>query len=90
MFVSFLSLTDSGQNEVQLISGDENTLIVYNVNVDEDGRETEIVGLFGRYDILKSYWYANVICPLTGLSFRISRGADSIQGVRPASLCSSN
>ncbi|ELR45342.1 Odorant-binding protein, partial [Bos mutus] len=47
---NFYAVDYSGQNEVQLISGDENTLIVYNVNVDEDGRETEIVGLFGLSD----------------------------------------
>ena len=53
LFVSFLSLTDAGRNEFQLISGDKDYLIVRDLNVDADGKETELVGLFGRYDILK-------------------------------------
>ena len=52
-FVSFLSLTDAGHNEFQLISGDKDYLIARDLNVDADGKETELVGLFGRYDILK-------------------------------------
>ena len=53
LFVSFLSLTDAGHNEFQLISGDKDYLIVRDLNVDADGKETELVGLLGRYDILK-------------------------------------
>lgn len=52
-FVSFLSLTDAGHNEFQPISGDKDYLLVRHVNVDGDGKETELVGLFGRYDVLK-------------------------------------
>ena len=52
LFVSFLSLTDAGHNEFQLIRGDENTLLTHTVNVDEHGKETELVQLFGGYDIL--------------------------------------
>nr|XP_025132193.1 odorant-binding protein-like [Bubalus bubalis] len=40
----------AGHNEFQVISGDENTLITHNLNVDEDGSETEMVGLFGLSD----------------------------------------
>lgn len=43
---NFYAVDYSGHNEVQLISGDKNTLITHNLNVDEDGRETEMVGLF--------------------------------------------
>ncbi|XP_055250008.1 female-specific lacrimal gland protein-like [Moschus berezovskii] len=36
----------AGHNEFQLLSGDENTLLVYDVNVDGHGKETKLVGLF--------------------------------------------
>ena len=52
LFVSFLSLVDAGHNEFQLIRGDANSLLTHTVNVDGDGKETELVQLFGRYDIL--------------------------------------
>ena len=52
LFVSFLSLTDAGHNEFQLISGDKDYLIARDLNVDADGKETELVQLFGGYDIL--------------------------------------
>ncbi|XP_055250009.1 odorant-binding protein-like [Moschus berezovskii] len=42
------ALDYAGRNEFQLISGDENTLLVYNINVDGHGKETELVGLFGK------------------------------------------
>ncbi|XDA90079.1 hypothetical protein R6Z07F_019654 [Ovis aries] len=38
---------DAGRNEFQLISGDKHYLIVRDLNVDADGKETELVGLLG-------------------------------------------
>uniref|UniRef100_A0AAA9TC69 Lipocalin/cytosolic fatty-acid binding domain-containing protein n=1 Tax=Bos taurus TaxID=9913 RepID=A0AAA9TC69_BOVIN len=49
---NFYAVDYSGHNEFQVISGDKNTLITHNLNVDEDGRETEMVGLFGLSDVV--------------------------------------
>ncbi|KAI4549978.1 hypothetical protein MJT46_019127 [Ovis ammon polii x Ovis aries] len=40
----------AGHNEFQPISGDKDYLLVRHVNVDGDGKETELVGLFGAGD----------------------------------------
>ncbi|XP_055249782.1 odorant-binding protein-like [Moschus berezovskii] len=42
------SVDYAGHNEFQVINGDQNNLITHNVNVDEQGKETEMVGLFGK------------------------------------------
>ncbi|XP_052519893.1 odorant-binding protein-like [Budorcas taxicolor] len=40
----------AGHNEFQLISGDKDYLIAHNLNMDADGKETDVVGLFGSGD----------------------------------------
>ncbi|XP_052519896.1 odorant-binding protein-like [Budorcas taxicolor] len=44
---NFYAVDYAGHNEFQLISGDKDYLIVHHLNVDPDGKETELVGLFG-------------------------------------------
>lgn len=47
-----LSLTDEGTNDFQIIDMTPNSIIGYDVNVDEEGNTTDIVLLFGMYYIL--------------------------------------
>ena len=78
LFVSFLSLVDAGHTEFRHVSADNNALIAHDINVDGHGKKTEVVQLFGRYDILNSHCHSHVTRPLSGISFRISGGADRI------------
>ena len=52
MYGSFLSLTDAGQNEVQILHVSENSIIRHMRNVDEEGKETDLVGIIGTYGIV--------------------------------------
>ena len=52
LLVSFLSLLDEGHNEFRVVRADDIALIAHVINVDGDGKETELVKLLGRYDIL--------------------------------------
>ena len=52
LFVSFLSLLDEGHSEFRVVIANNIALIAHVINVDGDGKETELVQLFGRYDIL--------------------------------------
>uniref|UniRef100_A0A8C6E5X5 Lipocalin/cytosolic fatty-acid binding domain-containing protein n=1 Tax=Moschus moschiferus TaxID=68415 RepID=A0A8C6E5X5_MOSMO len=45
MYVSFLSHTDAGQNEVQILHVSKSSIIGHVKNVDEDGNETDVVGI---------------------------------------------
>ena len=47
-----LSLTDEGQNEFKVLSVSKTHLVAHNFNVDKQGKETELTGLFGVRDIL--------------------------------------
>ena len=49
MYVTFLSLTDEGTHRLEFIHVSEKALIA--INVDETGKKTEQVLLFGMYDI---------------------------------------
>ena len=64
LFVSFLSLVDAGNTEFRLISADNNALIARVMNVDGHGKKTDVVQLFGRYDILNSHCHSHVTRPL--------------------------
>ena len=52
MYGSFLSLTDVGQNEVQILHVSKNSIIGHMRNVDEEGKETDLVGIIGTYGIV--------------------------------------
>uniref|UniRef100_A0A4W2HJ06 Lipocalin/cytosolic fatty-acid binding domain-containing protein n=1 Tax=Bos indicus x Bos taurus TaxID=30522 RepID=A0A4W2HJ06_BOBOX len=45
---NFYAVDYAGHNEFQLIRGDANSLLTHTVNVDGDGKETELVQLFGK------------------------------------------
>uniref|UniRef100_A0A4W2FN32 Lipocalin/cytosolic fatty-acid binding domain-containing protein n=1 Tax=Bos indicus x Bos taurus TaxID=30522 RepID=A0A4W2FN32_BOBOX len=47
---NFYAVDYAGHNEFQLIRGDANSLLTHTVNVDGDGKETELVQLFGTGD----------------------------------------
>ena len=47
--MTFLSLTDNGTNQIEFIHVSEKALIATNVNVDDTGKKTEQLLLFGRY-----------------------------------------
>ncbi|XFF93385.1 PREDICTED: odorant-binding protein [Capra hircus] len=51
---NFYAVDYAGHNEFQLIRGDENTLLTHTVNVDEHGKETELVQLFGTGNNVES------------------------------------
>lgn len=44
-----LSLTDAGKNELHFVHVSKNALILYNINVDEEGKKTMIMELIGVY-----------------------------------------
>ncbi|XP_043752955.1 odorant-binding protein-like [Cervus elaphus] len=46
----------AGHNEFSIINGGENALVTYNLNVDGHGKETKMVGLFGKGDDVDSQW----------------------------------
>ena len=52
LYVSFSSLTDAGPSEVQSLHVSEITIIGHMKNVDEDRKETDLVGIIGMYGIL--------------------------------------
>ncbi|XP_052518754.1 odorant-binding protein-like [Budorcas taxicolor] len=51
---NFYAVDYAGHSEFQLISGDENTLLTHTVNVDEHGKETELVQFFGTGNNVES------------------------------------
>ena len=52
LFESFLSLIDAGHTEFRVVRVENNALLADVTNVDGHGKETQLVQLFGRYDIL--------------------------------------
>lgn len=77
-YVSLLSLTDAGQNEVRILHLSDNAIIVYVHNVAEDGKETDLVGIIGMYGILNFPLPLSHHMSMSELSFRKSRGVGNI------------
>ena len=50
--MSFLSHKDEGKNVFEVAYASKNVLAARNNNVDEHGKKTALVGIFGSYDIL--------------------------------------
>ena len=50
--VSFLSLTDEGKNVFEIVYPSRSFLVTHNINVDEHGKKTVVIGVLGSYDIL--------------------------------------
>uniref|UniRef100_A0A8D1MWI0 Lipocalin/cytosolic fatty-acid binding domain-containing protein n=1 Tax=Sus scrofa TaxID=9823 RepID=A0A8D1MWI0_PIG len=48
MYILCLSLTDAGKNELHFVHVSKNALILYNINVDEEGKKTMIMELIGK------------------------------------------
>lgn len=73
-----LSLTDVGENKVIILHLSADTIIGSIHNVDEEGKETELVGIIGMYGILKFPLALSCHVSMPELSFRKSRGVDNI------------
>ena len=52
IYMSFLSHKDEGKNVFEVAYASKNVLAARNNNVDEHGKKTALVGIFGSYDIL--------------------------------------
>ncbi|XP_043313422.1 odorant-binding protein-like [Cervus canadensis] len=50
----FYALDYAGNTEFRLVSADNNALIAHDINVDEHGKKTEVVQLFGSGDSVNS------------------------------------
>lgn len=77
-YVSLLSLTDAGQNELRILHLSVNAIIVYVHNVAEDGKETDLVGIIGMYGILNFPLLLSHHMSMSEISFRKSRGVGNI------------
>ena len=73
-----LSLTDVGENKVIILHLSADTIIGSIHNVDEEGKETELVGIIGMYGILKFPLPLSCHMFMPELSFRKSRGVVNI------------
>lgn len=76
--LSLLSLTDAGENEVTILHLSPYTIIGSIHNVDEEGKETDLVGVLSMYGILKFPLLLSRHVSMPELSFRKSRGVDNI------------
>ena len=76
--LSLLSLTDTGENEVTILHLSPDAIIGSIHNVDEEGKETDLVGVLSMYGILKFPLLLSRHVSMPELSFRKSRGVDNI------------